>query len=349
MSDSGSDGRCVNGTALRIASATSASPRTAASAYAIADGIALTSYTRDRDTGELAPRACVLGTDARRLRLRRGRAARRRPRPDRRARRAGDRGRQRQLGDLGAQGRRPLPGRLLRPPGARGRRPRGHERGRGGRRGGRGGRSRRGGRRRGGRRGRGGAGEPRHREVQAGQGDPERARARALERRQDPLRRLGLRLRRGVHARPGHRRAERVRLPGVRPVVQVVRDARRVELRLARDHLRRPQPLLDDRRRPRGALRGGRRHQPHREAEPERADRRQARVPGRSARGPAAGSVGATRYRVARGASATVQVRLPRRVRAAVARHGRLSVRVSARDADRTVRAARRTVVVSAR
>jgi DNA-binding beta-propeller fold protein YncE len=61
------------------------------------------------------------------------------------------------------------------------------------------------------------------------------------------------------------------------------------------------------------------------------------------------GSVGGARYRVARGAAATVQVRLPRRVRASVARHGRATVRVSARDADRTVRATRRTLRVSAR
>jgi len=44
-----------------------------------------------------------------------------------------------------------------------------------------------------------------------------------------------------------------------------------------------------------------------------------------------------------------VHVRLPRRVRASVARHGRATVRVSARDADRTVRATRRTLRVSAR
>jgi DNA-binding beta-propeller fold protein YncE len=61
------------------------------------------------------------------------------------------------------------------------------------------------------------------------------------------------------------------------------------------------------------------------------------------------GSVGGARYRVARGAASTVRVRLPRRVRANVARHGRAMVRVSARDADRTVRATRRTVRVSAR
>jgi DNA-binding beta-propeller fold protein YncE len=61
------------------------------------------------------------------------------------------------------------------------------------------------------------------------------------------------------------------------------------------------------------------------------------------------GSVGGTRYRVARGAAATVQVRLPKRVRTIVRRHGHASVRVSARDADRTVRATRRTLRVSAR
>jgi hypothetical protein len=61
------------------------------------------------------------------------------------------------------------------------------------------------------------------------------------------------------------------------------------------------------------------------------------------------GSVGGARYRVARGAAATVQVRLPKRVRRIVARHGHATVRVSARDADRTVRAMRRTLRVSAR
>jgi DNA-binding beta-propeller fold protein YncE len=61
------------------------------------------------------------------------------------------------------------------------------------------------------------------------------------------------------------------------------------------------------------------------------------------------GSVAGARYRVARGAAATVQVRLPKRVRRIVARHGHATVRVSARDADRTVRATRRTLRVSAR
>ena len=61
MSDTGSDGRCVNGTALRSVGDVGVSPD-GGSAYALAGGIALTSYGRDRDTGELAPRACVLGT-----------------------------------------------------------------------------------------------------------------------------------------------------------------------------------------------------------------------------------------------------------------------------------------------
>jgi len=61
VSDTGSDGRCVNGTALRSVGDVGVSPD-GGSAYALAGGIALTSYGRDRDTGELAPRACVLGT-----------------------------------------------------------------------------------------------------------------------------------------------------------------------------------------------------------------------------------------------------------------------------------------------
>ncbi len=61
------------------------------------------------------------------------------------------------------------------------------------------------------------------------------------------------------------------------------------------------------------------------------------------------GSVAGARYRVARGTAATVKVRLPSSVRRSVRRHHRLAVAVKARDADRTVRAAGRKVLVSAR
>jgi 6-phosphogluconolactonase (cycloisomerase 2 family) len=64
---------------------------------------------------------------------------------------------------------------------------------------------------------------------------------------------------------------------------------------------------------------------------------------------PCRGSVGGSRYRVARGAAATVRVRLPGKVRRSIRRHHRLAVTVNARDADRVVRASKRKVLVSAR
>lgn len=61
------------------------------------------------------------------------------------------------------------------------------------------------------------------------------------------------------------------------------------------------------------------------------------------------GTLGRSRYRVARGATVTVRVKLGASRRALVRRRGRAAIAVSARDADRVVRAAGRRVLVSAR
>lgn len=64
---------------------------------------------------------------------------------------------------------------------------------------------------------------------------------------------------------------------------------------------------------------------------------------------PCRGTIGRSPYRVIPGATATVQVKLTARRRATVRRRGRVAIVVAARDADRLVRAAGRKVLVSAR
>ena len=236
VSDTGSDGRCVNGTALRSVSDVGVSPGRRLGVRDRPAACALTSYARDRDTGELTPRACVLGTHAGRQRLRRRPAAGRRPRPDRRARRAGDRGRQQQLGDLGPQGRRSLPVACYVHQDPTADDSEDDERGRGRRR------------------GRGTDDEEaddedeEEEEEEPEPANPDVAKCKPVKAIQNVLRarrlaatarrlftELGLRLRRGVQPRSGHRRAERVRLPRVRPVLQAPAATQRpVGLRRAR-------------------------------------------------------------------------------------------------------------------